>query len=94
MTIAPTQPWTADRVEEAVRRVNEAIGTDPEAARLRLTASSENTRVDDEWLLVSVEPEVSGVSALLHAERLGVIERRLREDGLYYVTLVPTVVFA
>ena len=81
--------WTKQTIARAVRKVNESIAAFPDAGRFGLIVPHGATRVDDDWLLVVVEPTAANVRAYDYVERLAEVESKLRADGLDHVTVVP-----
>ena len=70
-----------------IQKIKEAL-EDAGKRGIHLRVSPE-TKFEDDWLYVCVEPTTAGERASDHAELMAQIERRLRTEGIDHVVLVP-----
>ena len=85
-------PWNKRQVLSALKNVDKHLAANPDGKRLALHVPEGGYRVDDEWLLVIIDPGVENVRADDYVWALVDVEKELRKDGLDHVTLVPAIV--
>lgn len=82
---------TQEQVPSIVKRVRELLDEDAEQRKAHLAVNDEETKLDDDWLYVCVEPTVSGERASDYADLMSDVEKALQRDGIENVILIPVI---
>ena len=84
--------WTKAKARAAVKEVEQRLAVHPDGKRFALSVPKDGYSINDEWLLVIVDPGVENVRAYDYVEALDNVEKDLIQHGLDHVTLVPAIV--
>ena len=79
---------TQEQVPQIIHAVQQRLS---EAARrgVHLAVRQEDSRLEDDWLYVTIMPTQEGERASDYAALMSEIEKELREQGTDHVLLVP-----
>ena len=81
---------TDEQIRQVLERVREALAEESRRLGYRVEVSGPDGYVQEgDWLNVLVAPDREGVHAAEFAEALGRVDRKLRQQGIESVVLVP-----
>lgn len=80
----------ATDVRGLVERIQQRLVTLGQSRGVELQAVEEESRLEDDWLYVSVTAPAAGVRVSDYAELLAEVEKELRDEGIRNVLLVPS----
>jgi len=80
---------TKDNLLEVLEKVRTNLSDLPEARRLDLKVSAEESRLEDDYLYVCVYPAAKGIRPYDYAQVLTTLEDGLHRQGYDNVVVVP-----
>ena len=82
---------TEEQVPSIINDIRRRLEQAAQHNNVHLSVRIEESKLDDEWLYVCVEPLRPGERASEHADLMAQIEKELREEGIENVILVPVI---